>query len=88
MNFRSPNITVGLLPIVRHDLRHAVQDNWSFALHELRIRLMPNGSSCLDFSNSSVPEFTIPSEPGFGFGEAVMINHRLHPGISRTLSAD
>jgi len=31
MNFRSPSITVGLSPIVRRDLRHAVQANRTLA---------------------------------------------------------
>src|SRR5262249_17969495 len=34
MNFRSPSITVGLSPIIRRDLRHAVQVNRAFALHD------------------------------------------------------
>jgi len=34
MSFRSPNITVGLSPIVRRDLRHAVQVNRTLALHD------------------------------------------------------
>lgn|SRR5262249_8083643 len=42
---------------------------------------MPNGSSCLDFLNSFVPEFPIPSEPGISFGEAVIINRRLRPSL-------
>jgi hypothetical protein len=34
MSFRSPSITVGLSPIVRRDLRHAVKVNRAFALHD------------------------------------------------------
>jgi len=42
---------------------------------------MPNGSSCLDFLNSFVPEFPIPSEPGFRFRRSRLINRRLRPSL-------
>jgi len=60
----------------------------AFALHDLRTRLEPNGSSCLDLSDNSVPEFLIPGEPGFSSGGAAMIDHRLLPGFPGMSSAD
>jgi hypothetical protein len=87
-SLRSPNIAVGLSPSVRRDLRHAVQVIRAFALHDLRTRLEPNGSSCLDLSDNSVPEFLIPGEPGFSSGGAAMIDRRLLPGFPGMSSAD
>jgi len=52
-----------------------------FCPTRFRIRLTPNGSSCLDLSNSFVPEFPIPSEPGFRFRRSRLINRHLHPGM-------
>ena len=62
MNLRSPHITVGLLPVLRRDLRHAVQVNWTFActISASDSRRMVRRSGLLD---SSVPEFPFRANP-------------------------
>jgi hypothetical protein len=80
MNFRSPNITVGLSPIIRRDLRHAVQVNRTLALHvsapDSR-RMVPHAWTCRTASSLNFP---IPGEPGLSFRRSC---HHQSPPSSR-----
>jgi len=81
MNFRPPSITVGLrrLSVVT---RATLVRPTGLPPARFRIRLSPNGSSCQDFSNSSVPEFLLPGKPGLSSGGTAIINRRFLPGFS------
>jgi hypothetical protein len=81
MNFRSTSITVGLPPIIRRDSRHAVQANRTLALHDSALdsrQMVPHTWTCRAASSLN---FRLQANLDFGFGEAVMINRRLRPGI-------
>jgi len=81
MNFRSPSITVGLSPIIRRDLRHAVQVNRTLALHDSAFdscRMVPHAWTSRTASSLN---FRFQANLDFGLGEAVIINRRLLPGM-------
>jgi len=87
MNFRSPSITVGLSPIIRRDLRHAVQANRSFTLHDSAFdsrQMVLHARTCRTASSLN---FQFQANLDFGFGEAVIINRHLRPGVPGCLQS-
>jgi len=85
MNFRSPHIAVGLLPIARRDLRHAVQANRTSA----RMNSAFDWRQMVHHARTSRTAPSLDSRSGrtrFGSGGTAIINLRRLPGLPWTTS--
>jgi hypothetical protein len=84
VNFRSQSISVGLLPIVRRDLRHACQVNrvfaWTISAPDYRRMVRLPG-----LADDFVPEFPLPSDARTRFWRS---RHYRSPPSSRDLRED